>query len=132
MKYFTIPELCRSDTARKKQINNECSLHHVENLIRLVNNILDPLREAWGKPIYVNSGYRCTELNKILKGATNSQHLYGEAADITTGSQAGNEQLFDLIQSLELPFDQLIDEKGFRWLHISHRKEKNRGQVFNK
>ncbi|MDL2306383.1 D-Ala-D-Ala carboxypeptidase family metallohydrolase, partial [Bacteroides sp. OttesenSCG-928-D19] len=75
---------------------------------------------------------RSVALNKKLKGVPNSQHLYGEAADITTGSIAGNKQLFELVQSLNLPFDQLIDEKGYRWVHISHREGGNRGQVLRR
>ncbi|NDV57676.1 D-Ala-D-Ala carboxypeptidase family metallohydrolase [Bacteroides sp. 519] len=132
MTHFTLPELCRSATARKYKINNECSLDHIQKLTSLVTNVLDPLREAWGKPIYVNSGYRSAALNRKLKGAPNSQHLTGEAADITTGSIAGNKQLFELVQALNLPFDQLIDEKGFRWVHVSHREKRNRGQVLRK
>ena len=76
--------------------------------------------------------YRSAALNRKLKGVPNSQHLSGEAADITTGSIAGNKQLFELVQSLNLPFDQLIDEKGLRWVHVSYRKENNRRQVLRK
>lgn len=129
MKHFTISELCRSNTARKYGINNQCSLQHIYNLTDLVTCLLDPLREAWGSPIYVNSGYRSAELNRRVKGSSNSQHLYGEAADITTGTIAGNKELFRLIQELKLPFDQLIDEQGYQWIHISYRKGRNRGQV---
>ena len=63
MKYFTIAELCHSDTANKYLIDNRCKKEHVENLTALVNNVLDPLREAYGKPITVNSGFRCLALN---------------------------------------------------------------------
>lgn len=59
MKYFTIAELCRSNTADRLGINNKCNQEHVANLTALVDNVLDPLREAYGKPITVNSGYRC-------------------------------------------------------------------------
>ena len=129
MQHFTLTELCRSATARKFKINNQCSLEHTQNLILLTDNVLDPLRRAWGKPILVNSGYRSVRLNKLLNGARNSQHLKGEAADITTGSKESNKKLFELIQELGLPFDQLIDERGYQWVHVSHRKTNNRGQV---
>jgi len=131
MKYFTLKELCKSSTADKLGINNQCALEQARRLAALVNNVLDPLREAWGKPVCINSGYRCPELNKRVGGAANSQHVEGEAADITAGSKEENKKLFDLALSLNLPFDQLIDEKGFSWVHISHRKDDNRKQVLH-
>jgi len=131
MKYFTIEELIRSDTAIIRGINNSPSINEVEALCRLVRNVLDPVRDQWRKPIRVNSGYRCETLNKAVKGASTSQHLKGEAADITTGSQQGNIQLFNLIQTLDLPYDQLIDEKNYSWIHISHKECNNRRQVLH-
>ena len=88
--------------------------------------MLDPLREAWGGPIRVNSGYRCPELNKLVGGTPGSQHQRGEAADITVGSPARNRRLLALIKRLDLPVDQCIDEKECRWIHVSHRKGRNR------
>lgn len=67
MKYFTIAELCKSTTADHLGINNRCNQEHVVNLTALVNNVLDPLREWYGKPITVNSGFRCQALNKVVK-----------------------------------------------------------------
>lgn len=129
MKYFTIAELCRSQTADKYGINNRCKVEHVERLTDLINNILDPLRQAYGKPIQVNSGFRSPELNAKVGGASGSQHTKGEAADITAGSREENRKLFNLIQQLGLPYDQLIDEKNFSWIHVSHRQTGNRGQI---
>ena len=120
MKHFTIEELCKSDVANKKKINNIPNSEIIENLEQLIVNILDPLREEYGKPIIVNSGYRCPELNKAVDGAKNSHHLTGYAADITVGSPSKNKILFELIQKLDLPFDQLIDEKKFSWVHVSY------------
>lgn len=128
MKYFTISELCSSDTARRKGIDNTPSETVKENLTALVANILDPLREAWGKPLRVSSGYRCAKLNSAVGGVRSSQHLTGQAADIDTGSKTGNKRLFALVQSLKLPFDQLIDEKSFSWVHVSY-SPRNRRQV---
>lgn len=128
MKYFTISELCSSDTARRKGIDNTPSETVKENLTALVANILDPLREAWGKPLRVSSGYRCQKLNSAVGGVKNSQHLTGQAADIDTGSKTENKRLFALVQSLKLPFDQLIDEKSFSWVHMSY-SPRNRRQV---
>lgn len=122
MKYFTIKELCKSSTATLKRIDNTPNSEIVNNLEQLVDNILDPLREAYGKPIKVNSGYRCEALNVAVGGSKTSQHKQGLAADITTGSRLENKKLFILAKQLNLPFDQLIDEKAYSWIHISFSK----------
>lgn len=119
MKYFTIKELCQSSTATQKGIDNTPNSEIVNNLTQLVDNILDPLREEYGKPIKVNSGYRCDALNKAVGGSKTSYHRFGLAADITAGSKFENKKLFILVQTLNLPYDQLIDEKGYSWIHIS-------------
>lgn len=130
MKYFTIKELCKSSTATQKGIDNTPSSEIVRNLEQLVDNVLDPLREKFGKPIIVNSGYRSPALNKAVKGAANSQHVSGQAADITSGSKFSNKRIFTLVQELDLPFDQLIDEKNYSWIHISH-SPRNRKQILH-
>ena len=77
MKYFSIDELTKSATAKRLNINNTPDINVTHNLEALVDNILDPLREAWGQPIIVTSGYRCTRLNKTVGGVSNSQHIKG-------------------------------------------------------
>lgn len=119
MKYFTITELCKSNTAVQKGIDNTPNQQIIDNLKQLVLNILDPLREAYGEPIIVNNGYRSVELNRAINGAKSSQHVKGQAADITGESKENNKKLFELIQSLQLPYDQLIDEQNFSWIHVS-------------
>lgn len=128
MKHFTIKELSHSDTALAKGIDNFPTAEAISNLTKLVDNVLDPLREKYGKPICVSSGYRSAILNRSVNGATSSQHRLGEAADITVGSKEENRKLFEIIKS-ELPFDQLIDEKDFSWVHVSFREGRNRKQV---
>jgi uncharacterized protein YcbK (DUF882 family) len=122
MKYFTIAELCKSDTAVRKNIDNSPTSEIINNLEQLVRYILDPLREKYGKPIRVNGAYRCPELNKAVGGSKTSQHMKGLAADITVGSSTQNKKLFQLIIDMDLPYDQLIDEKNFRWIHVSYTK----------
>lgn len=119
MKYFTIEELTRSTTARLRGIDNSPSQQVIDNLTALVDNVLDPLREAWGKPIAVNSGYRCRALNKAVGGVPSSQHMRGEAADITGGSRMANRELYRLMKRLNLPVDQAINEHDFAWIHVS-------------
>lgn len=128
MKHFTIKELSHSDTALAKGIDNFPTAEAIGNLTKLVDNVLDPLREKYGKPIRVSSGYRSAILNRSVNGATSSQHRLGEAADITTGSKDENRRLFAIIKN-ELLFDQLIDEKNFSWVHVSFREGRNRKQV---
>lgn len=120
MKHFTIEELTRSTTARLNGIDNTPSQQVINNLTALVDNVLDPLREAWGKPIHVNSGYRCQALNTAVGGVPASQHMLGEAADITAGSREANRQLYSLMRQLKLPVDQAINEYDFRWIHVSY------------
>lgn len=129
MKYFNIAELTKSATAQRRGIKNTPSKEVTNSLTALIEKILDPLREAYGKPIIVDSGYRCPRLNAAVGGAASSQHVKGEAADIRTltDTPAENKKLFDLIIKLKLPFDQLIDEHGFNWVHVSfgprHRRQ---------
>lgn len=136
MKYFTIEELCASDTAERKKIDNTPNADARLRMQRLIEQLLDPIRAAWDGPITVNSGYRSPALNKAVGGVSNSQHMKGEAADITVGSQEANKQLFDLIVELRqngrISFDQLIDETGYSWLHISFKGTGNRNQVLHK
>ena len=120
MKHFTLTELTRSATARRLGIDNTPPQEAVTALAQLVDNVLDPLREAWGAPLYVTSGYRCPALNRAVGGVPHSQHILGQAADVTTGTIDGNRRLWQLLQSLKLPVDQVINEHGFRWLHISY------------
>lgn len=132
-KYFTLEELTASPTAKRKGISNKPTVDIVVALQRLVTNVLDPLRESWGAPIIVTSGYRSVKLNTAVGGARGSQHTYGQAADIRTLSDrpADNKRLRDLLIELGLPFDQLIDEYDCDWIHVSHRASGNRGQLLS-
>ncbi len=136
MKHFTMRELIKSPTAQRLGINNEPTEAVKANLTALVERILDPLREAWGAPIVVTSGYRSPQLNKAVHGAASSQHMLGQAADIHTMSDnpEENRKLLDLIIKLGLPFDKLINEYPNRkmqpdWIHVSY-SPMNRRQKF--
>lgn len=119
--FFTKSELTRSDTARIRGIDNTPTPEALAALDALMWNVLDPIRRMWGKPIIVNSGYRCPKLNAAIGGSATSQHMKGEAADITAGDPTKNKELFDMIAQSAIPFDQLIDEKNYRWIHVSYR-----------
>ncbi len=134
MKYFTISEMIKSETALKHGIWNGANLEVEENLRALVDQVLDPLREAYGKPIRVTSGYRCPKLNTLVGGSPNSQHMKGEAADIVAKYPEDNILLGKLLEALG-NFDQLIyehcDANGNpRWIHVSWRRNGwNRKQI---
>ena len=129
-KYFTINELTKSSTAQRLHIDNNPTQEVKDNLNALIDNVLDPLRELYGKPIIVNSGYRSFKLNKAVGGAKNSQHLVGQASDICTvqNTKESNKQLFELIKNSKLPFDQLINEYDYNWVHVSY-SPRNRRQI---
>lgn len=133
MKYFSIKELSRSTAATKYGIDNTPSTEVESNLRKLVDNVLDPLREAWGRPITVSSGYRCPALNKAVGGVAASQHQKGMAADISAGDREDNAKLFYLAQKLKLPYCQLIWEKGDKtgpaWIHISYDESNPKRQI---
>lgn len=131
MRYFTIKEMTDSPTAVKYGIKNEPNATERAALVKLIEKILDPLREAYGKPIIVTSGFRCDKLNKKVGGATSSQHRRGEAADIRTKADtpAENKKLWDLIIKLKLPFDQMINENNFDWVHISYSSRNRRQKL---
>lgn len=128
MKYFTLKELTHSTTATAKGIDNTPTPEVEKNLTLLVENVLDPLREIYGKPITVNSGYRCPELNKAVGGSKTSDHVKGFAADITGGSKEENERIFNIIKH-NFHFKQLIDEKGFSWVHVSYDPSNLKNQI---
>lgn len=128
MKYFTIEEMTKSSTATANGIDNTPSEEGVLKLQKLIEAVLDPLREWWGGPIKVNSGYRCEALNEAVGGSPTSQHKLYEAVDITVGTKKGNKKLFNYIKD-NLPFDQLINESNFSWVHVSYREGRLRKQV---
>ena len=133
MKYFSIKELTKSETATKKGIDNTPNAEQVKNLEALINKLLDPIREQWGASIYVTSGFRSVALNKAVGGVSNSHHLGGYAADLTVKSQAGNKALFGMIRRSKLKWTQLISEKttaqGCGWVHISYVPNNLKNQV---
>lgn len=125
-RFFTFSELIASETAQRKGLANIPNWEQIDNLRALADNVLDRARELWGRPLYVNSGFRCEALNAFVGGKPTSQHLRGQAADITTGSTEGNCQLFEMIAQSDIAFDQLIDESGYSWLHISYSPKPRR------
>lgn len=142
MKYFSIGELCRSNVADLKGIPNHPNVAQKLNMEKLIDRVLDPIRSLYGKPIYVNSGFRSESLNKAVGGAKNSQHMKGQAADITAGNPRDNKTLWEIIKFLEqegdIEYDQCINEKPIfvkgigecpSWIHISYNEDNNRGQV---
>ena len=134
---FTYEELCRSDVAERRGINNrprtkEEEKRVIENLKALCMEVLQPLRDFLGKPVVISSGYRCPELNKAVGGVKNSQHMKGEAADIHVENTEHLLKIMHFIMD-ETDFDQLIWERnraGTQWVHVSYKRVgANRHQV---
>jgi len=132
-KYFTLDEMCASDTAKAKGIKNQPTVTEVVNLTLLCTKVLDPLRKAMG-PITISSGFRCAALNKAVGGVSNSQHMKGQAADINIkGDLNYGKKLFAWLKA-NVEFDQLIWEHskaGVYWVHVSYNLDGNRKQVID-
>ena len=125
MTYFSIKELCKSSTAKKLNIDNTPSADIEKNLTVLIEECLDPIREKFGNPIMVTSGYRCSQLNAVCVGSPTSEHKTGFAADIDTSD---NTKLWDVITSGDFKWTQLIneypDDNGEpSWIHISYNPD---------
>ena len=124
MKYFKIEELTHSQAAKAHSIANVPTAEALKNLEQLVCNVLDPLRERWGVPIYVNSGYRCPLLNKKVGGVANSYHLRGMAADITAKSVFYNTALYTELRILHreglIPLTECYMERQGFYIHVAY------------
>lgn len=135
-KHLSLAEVSRSETAKRKGISNTPSGEHLENFKKLAENIFEPIREHFGVPIHISSGYRSKELNSAIGGSLTSQHCQGEAIDIDMdGSSSGvsNKDVFNYIKN-HLNFDQLIWEFGTDsnpdWVHVSYESTgKQRKQI---
>jgi zinc D-Ala-D-Ala carboxypeptidase len=135
-KHLSLAEVSRRETAQRKGISNTPSGEHLENFKKLAENIFEPIREHFGVPIHISSGYRSKELNSAIGGSATSQHCSGEAIDIDMdGSASGvtNAQVFNFIKD-NLQFDQLIWEFGSNsnpdWVHVSYETTgKQRKQI---
>ena len=136
-KYFTLAELIKSDTAKKKGIDNTPTFEVVEHLSELTEKVLDPLRAAYGMPIRISSGFRCPELNRAVSGAPTSVHQIGYAADMQVGGSFNKfrEFVVEWFKKTGTRFDQLLlesDKKtGARWVHVGlyNNSGQQRGQI---
>lgn len=130
-KNFTLEELVKSETARRKKIDNTPTNEVKECLTKLAKELLQPIREAYGKPIIVSSGYRSPKLNKVLGGATNSDHKFGCAVDFHSVSDTveDNRELFNLVVKManegKIKCRQILDEYNYNWVHVSINNKYN-------
>lgn len=136
-KYFTLAEMLKSETAAKNQINNTPSAEIEQNVEELLG-VLDGLREHYGKPIKITSGYRSAELNKLVGGSPTSAHVIGYAADLQPVQGSFEEfkaSVLKWIKKSGVKFDQCIVEKSksTQWVHFGlyNRKGQQRGQQFS-
>ena len=136
-KYFKVAEMLKSETADKNNIQNIPSAEIEQNIEELLE-VLDGLREHYGKPIKITSGYRCTELNKLVGGSPTSAHVIGYAADLQAVQGSFEEFKSSVLEWLDksgVKFDQCIIErnKNTQWVHFGlfNRKGQQRGQQFS-
>lgn len=130
--YFTLEELIKSRTATKLGINNTPNAEEIRNLQYGVNMVLDPLRRLYQKPIVINSGFRCLELNKAVGGVTNSWHTKGNAADIHIKDEQEAKTLFSLLKILPSVDTVLYEHsKTSVWLHVQWDITKKPRHHFN-
>lgn len=127
--HITLHEATNSHTAKRLGIDNTPDEHTIINMKIVAEKCFEPARRAMGKPIRVNSFYRCPELNKAVKGSPTSQHVKGEAIDMDMGNVADNKKLYDWCKA-NLIFDQLINEYNYSWVHISFKLGNNRNEAF--
>ena len=129
-KYFTVEELTYSATAKLKKIKNTPNGAIRKNIEILIEQ-LDKIREKYGKPIFINSGYRCEELNNVIKGVPTSNHQTGCAADLDTRKgKAENQKLYDII-TRNFNFDECLWENNGAWIHFAYVRpnRKKKGSV---
>ena len=123
---FSLEEFTRSSRAKLKQIDNTPTQDHIDNLKKLCEAILQPVRDTLGLPLTVTSGYRSSALNTAVRGSESSQHCKGEASDFVVQGKTPKE-VCELVLELKLDFDQMIDEGT--WVHISYKAQgKNRNE----
>lgn len=125
-KHFSFDDLFKSATATRNGIDNTTDDEDIKNNLKalckaVIDPAIDEYKRLYGGDIKVSSGYRSPAVNYLVGGAVESQHLKGEAIDVTTGSKDGNKRLFDIVKS-QNRFDQLIDEKDMSWCHISFKR----------
>lgn len=123
---FKLSELIHSDKANQYNINNMPDINSLDNLLDLIHFCLQPVRDKIGKPMIITSGFRCPEVNKLVGGKANSQHLKGQAADFIIKGMTPQQIIFK-IATMGIEYDQLINEYD-KWVHISFNKGKNRKQ----
>lgn len=118
-KNFTLYELIRSATADRLHINNEPASDVITNLKTLCQQVLQPARDEYGKPMFITSGYRCKQLNKAVGGVYNSYHLFGQAADIMVTGQEDGEKLAIILNKQPLTDLVLVERhKHSFWVHV--------------
>lgn len=133
-KNLSLAEVIRSETAKRRGLSNMPTEEHIENFKKLAENVFQPIRDHFGVPIHISSGYRSAALNKAIKGSSTSQHCSGEAIDIDMdGTTITNAAIFNYIKD-NLEFDQLIWEFGTDanpdWVHVSYESTgKQRKQI---
>lgn len=117
--YFTIKEMTNSSMAKSYQIDNEPKEEYVKENLKKIMYILDLTRVYIGKPIYINSGYRCKKLNEMVGGVINSMHTKGLAADFRTEFSPDIETMYNYLNIRKEKFQITELIKHERFIHMA-------------
>jgi hypothetical protein len=133
--HLTLAEVTKSQTATRLGIDNTPTIDHMESLRAVAKKVFEPIRNYFGVPIAVTSGYRSKALNEAIRGSRSSQHCKGQAVDIDADvyGRVTNAEIFHYIKD-HIDFDQLIwefgDDKNPDWVHVSYvESNANRGEI---
>ena len=136
--HFSLSELTKSSTAERKGLSNEPDAEAIENLILVCDQILEPVRNHYGKPFVPNSGFRCLELNRAIGSSDKSQHVTGQAVDFEVPGEDNKDVALWVVENCT--FDQLIlefykeGEPTSGWVHCSYvieRENRKSARVFD-
>ena len=127
-KHISFDEATKSNTAIRNGIDNTPNAEQLQNIKNVAEACFEPLRAWYGKPIKINSFYRCEALNTLVKGSKTSDHMKGKSIDLDAGSIEENKKIFEWCKA-NLKYNQLINEYNFSWIHISFDLGHNKNQT---
>jgi hypothetical protein len=126
--HFDLSEFTTSQEAVRIGIDNTPDEPTIGKLVALCNSVLEPIRDLVDVPLIISSGFRCLQLNRAIRSNDDSQHIKGEAADFYS-TKMTVQDMFDMIRSSNVPYDQLIQEHN-RWIHASYKPNPRRQAMY--
>jgi hypothetical protein len=132
-KNFKALDFLKSDTATKNNVLNIPTAYYMQvtlNNLAVTASKIQEIRDLLSQPIHITSGFRCIELNKLVGGASSSQHITGEAIDFICPKFGNPDKIVRFLREKNIEVDQCIIEKSGskEWVHLSIKKFKNRNE----